>query len=139
MLWDVYDDVWGLRPFWYDVDWVPSLGSGVTRPFPLINVYGNDEKVALTSELPGLNVNDLDIRVTGRTLTITGNRTIPELSEDECYACKERNEGEFTRSLSLPFEVDAAKVEARYEDGVLVLTLPRAESDKARKITVKAA
>jgi HSP20 family protein len=139
MLWDVFDDVWGESPFWYGTDWLPRTRVSVRRPFPAVNVYGNDERVALTSEIPGLDLKDLDIHVTGRTLTLAGKRPEPELGDDECLACRERTFGEFTRTVSLPFEVDADKVDAQYVDGVLVLSLPRTERDKARKIAVKTA
>ena len=139
MLWDVFDDVLGTSPLWYVSDWLPRTRISAPRPFPAVNVYGNEERVALTSEIPGLDLHDLDIQVTGRTLTISGKRTAPELGEDECLACRERTDGEFTRTVGLPFEVDADKVDARYEDGVLVLGLPRTERDQARKIAVKTA
>ena len=62
-----------------------------------------------------------------------------DLGEEEFYATHERNHGEFSRTVTLPYEVDADKVDARYEGGVLVIEMPRAEVDKPRKIKVKAA
>jgi HSP20 family protein len=72
-------------------------------------------------------------------MTVKGSREITDLDEEEFYATRERNHGEFSRTVTLPYEVDADKVEARYENGVLVIEMPRAEVDKPRKIKVKAA
>jgi HSP20 family protein len=81
----------------------------------------------------------LDIAVVENTLTLSGERTPAELAEGEVYHRRERGSGKFTRSFQLPFNVEANNVQAVYEKGVLRITLPRAEADKPRRITVKAA
>jgi HSP20 family protein len=138
MSWKLFDRLWTdpweeglLAP----LSWRPS----VTRQLPLINIYGNDEKIVVTSEVPGLETEKLDINVNGRELTIKGSRELPELGEEECWTCGERLGGEFARTINLPYEVETGKVAARYERGVLTVELPRAEADKPRKIAVKAA
>ena len=106
------------------------------RTYPAVNIYGNEEKLLVTSEIPGLKLEDLQVSVSGRTLTLTGKRQVPELGEDECYACEERVSGDFERSIGLPYDVDAGKVEAGYRRGVLTLRLPRSESGKPKQIAI---
>jgi HSP20 family protein len=72
------------------------------------------------------------------TLSVSGSRKRYELGEGERYHRRERGSGDFTRSFQLPFEVEAAGVEATYEKGLLRITLPRAEEDKPKKIAIKA-
>ena len=136
MLWDVFDDVWGMTPRFLSGPGTRRW-SRVGRPFPAINVYGNDEKLSITSEIPGLKTDDLEISVHGRSLSIKGKRITPELEEDERHILHERRHGEFSRTLTLPFDVDEDKVAADYDNGLLTLHLPRTERDKPRKIEVK--
>lgn len=107
--------------------------------FPAFNVWANEEGAVLTSELPGVNLQDLDITASGKTISVKGARK-EGMAEDENgrYLRRERPEGEFNRSIELPFQIDAAKVEAKLANGVLEIKLPRAESDKPRKIVVNA-
>ncbi len=136
MNWNVFD-AWD-DPF----GWTGSVarrsrlsGAG----FPRLNVHGNEEELLVVGEIPGLNSDDLDITVKGRSLTLKGSRKIVELGEDENYSHRERTGGEFSRALTLPFEVDPDKVSANYENGTLSIHLPRTEKDKPRKIEVKVA
>lgn len=107
------------------------------KSYPAVNVYGNDERLVVTSEVPGISLSDLNISVQGRTLSLKGKRTLAEPGEGECYACDERMGGEFSRTLGLPYEIDSNKVEAHYNRGVLTLKLPRSEATKPRKIEIR--
>jgi len=110
-----------------------------SHDFPAMNVWTKaDAGQVITAEIPGMNVDDLDIKVVGETLTISGSRLGPADDENIRYHRQERGYGSFTRTIQLPFPIDVDKVEANYEKGVLKIWLPRAESDKPRKITVKA-
>jgi len=110
-----------------------------SHDFPAMNVWTKAESgQVITAEIPGMNVDDLDIKVVGETLTISGSRQVPVDDENVRYHRQERGYGSFTRTIQLPFPIDVDKVEANYEKGVLKIWLPRAESDKPRKITVKA-
>ncbi|MCU0521459.1 MAG: Hsp20/alpha crystallin family protein [Anaerolineae bacterium] len=111
----------------------------VAATYPAMNVWTNPDGAIVTAELPGINPEDLEISVQGDTLTLRGNRSADALGEGEAYHRRERGNGQFQRAFQLPFAVDAAKVEATYELGVLSITLPRAESDKPRKIQVASA
>lgn len=106
--------------------------------YPALNVWTSEEGLKITAEVPGVRPEDLDISVVGETLTLSGTRKPDELKENARYHRQERGYGSFTRSLQLPFPVDVNKVEAAFRNGVLSVTLPRAEEDKPRKITVKA-
>ncbi len=115
------------------------VGGRMAAGYPAINVWSNDESAVVTAELPGVDPEDIDISVVGDTLTLTGSRRPTELKEGEKYHRRERGYGQFTRSFQLPFQVEADKVEAQFEKGVLHISLPRAEADKPRKIAIKAA
>jgi HSP20 family protein len=105
--------------------------------FPAMNLWLNDEGAVVTAELPGVVVNDLNINVVGETLTLSGERKLDDLPKGSVYHRQERSIGKFTRTIDLPFTVDAGKVQATLEKGVLHILLPRAEKDKPHKILVK--
>jgi HSP20 family protein len=112
------------------------LGNLVSA-YPPVNVWEDADALHVEAELPGLNLNDLEIYVTsGNQLTIKGERK-PQVPEKGVRHREERAGGAFSRVLTLPFPVDADKVEARFENGVLVVNLPKHEAAKPRKITVK--
>lgn len=118
-------DRWGHHPF--------GLGE-----FPALNLREDDDALLLEAELPGLELNDLEIFVTGRNqLTIKGERKAPVVQGAVTHR-QERAFGKFTRTLTLPFAVDEAGVEARFENGVLKVRLPKHEAAKPRKIAIKA-
>jgi HSP20 family protein len=104
---------------------------------PSVNVWEDAEQVYVETELPGLDLKDLEIYVTGgNQLTLKGERkvTVPEKG---VWHRQERASGPFSRTLTLPFHVDADKVEATFENGVLLVKLPKHESARPRKIVVK--
>lgn len=115
------------------------FGLNVASGYPAMNFWTNNESAIVTAELPGIDIEDLDISVRENTLTLKGSRHPVELGEGETYHRRERGYGSFQRVLQLPFHVDASGVEATYEKGVLRIVLPRAEEDKPRKITVTSA
>jgi len=105
--------------------------------FPAINAWTNDELEVVTAELPGVDPQDLDLNVVGDVLTISGKRSPEDPEAEVRYHRRERECGEFSRSIQLAFPVNAEQVSASYENGVLRVNLPRAEADKPRKISVK--
>ena len=117
----------------------PRLPQRVRRrfSFPAVNIWTNDDYAFVTAEVPGVDPKDMDIALVGATLTISGNRSMEELDENTRYHRQERGFGDFSRSIQLPFNVNAGKVEASFKDGILSITLPKAEEDKPRKINVK--
>jgi len=105
--------------------------------FPLVNVTEDQNNYYVRAELPGVKADELDISVTGETLTLSGERNLPEESEKASYHRREREAGSVSRVISLPARLDVDKVKAHAEDGVLTVVLPKAESAKPRQISVK--
>jgi HSP20 family protein len=105
--------------------------------FPPINVTQDDDSFYVRAEIPGVNAGDLSISALRNRLSISGKREIPKEQDRASYHRKERAEGMFNRTLTLPTVVDADRIEARYADGILTLTLPKAEEAKPRQIVVK--
>lgn len=113
--------------------------SGTVHEFPPVNVWTNENGAVVRAELPGVDSANIDISVVNDTLTLKGKRPGEELNEGDRLLRRERLRGEFARALSLPFKVDANAVAAKFDNGVLTINLPRAESDKPRKIAIKTA
>jgi len=105
--------------------------------YPALNAWTSEEGVIIAAELPGCNPDAIELAVVGDTLTITGAREPEEVAENATYHRRERGCGKFQRSLQLPFEVEAGKVEATFDKGVLHISLPRAEASKPKKIAIK--
>lgn len=105
------------------------------RTAPAFNLWGDDNGAVLTSEIPGVTLESLDIAVSGRNVTVKGSRK-DEVEEGRNAICRERVSGEFERTFQLPYQIDAGKVEAKLAHGVLEIALPRAENDKPRKIVI---
>jgi HSP20 family protein len=117
-----------------------NFGAELTRPvtaFPAVNVWEDSDAFHLEAEVPGLKQEDVNIAVTQRNvLTLSGERKAED-GEGRWHR-RERGFGRFQRVLRLPAPVDADKVEAKLENGVLRLTLPKHEDAKPRRIAVKA-
>jgi len=110
-----------------------DLSTGV---FPPVNVTQDADNFYIRAELPGIKAADLSVTALRNRVSIAGKREISKEDEKASYHRKERAEGEFSRTVTLPGEVASEKVEARYADGVLQLTLPKAEESKPRQIAV---
>ena len=116
----------------------PSLWQREGVAFSLaLDVAEDDQEYIVKASLPGVAPEDIEITLSDNTLTISGKMTQEEESEGKNYHLRERRFGSFARSISLPATVDADKVEAVNENGVLTLHLPKVEEEKPRKITVK--
>lgn len=111
---------------------------GQQAAYPPVNLWEDADAVFVEAELPGLDLKDLEIFVTGgNQFTIKGQRK-QSVPEQGVWHRQERGHGGFERVLTLPFDVNADKVEARFENGVLLVKLAKHESAKPRKIVVKA-
>ena len=111
-----------------------DVGAGV---FPPMNITQDDDNFYLRAEVPGIKADELSISAVRNRVSVSGRRQIPAEHERVSYHRKERAEGSFNRTVTLPSEVDAQRVDARYADGVLTLTLPKAEEAKPRQIPVR--
>jgi len=130
-----FEDILG-QPFLPAV-WrrIPTVEMGWA---PAIEVFEKEDRFVVKAELPGMTEEDIDISVVGETLTIKGERKAETEVKEEDYYCCERSYGNFSRSIALPSTVDAKKIEASYEDGVLEVNLPKAAEVKPKKISVSA-
>jgi HSP20 family protein len=114
--------------------WLQSSTSG-GGSYPPLNIFGKDDDLVLVAEVPGINKADLDVQVKGRTIRLSGTKTVKHAEKASLHR-RERLAGRFDRSVTLPVEIDADGVKAECRDGLLALSLPRAERDKARSIKV---
>jgi HSP20 family protein len=105
--------------------------------FPPIDVFANEDGAVVTAELPGIEPDQLDISVVGDTVTLSGSRPADEGEKAEQWVRRERGYGAFERSIKLPFQLEADAVEARFKNGVLTVKLPKAGSEKPRRIAVQ--
>ncbi len=109
-------------------------GAGV---FPAVNITEDADAFYVSAELPGVNSADLDLSVTANQVTLAGERKIPEEAADARYHRREREAGRFSRAVALPGEIDSDNVKARMVDGVLTVTISKAEKAKPRPIAVQ--
>ncbi len=117
-----------------------------TRPFgvrtswsaPAIDMYQTDDEVVVKAAVPGLKASDVQISVAGDTLTMRGEFKEKSETDDKAYHIREQRYGSFERSLTLPTPIVADKARAEFEDGILTITLPKAEDVRPKVITVKA-
>jgi len=112
--------------------------SSTTSPgiYPPVNIFEKSGDLVLVAELPGVKKKDLNIEIKGNTLRLAGERTI-DYGKDISYHRVERNSTKFDRTLKLPYNLESNKVKAEYKDGLLVVFLSRAESDKPKQITIQ--
>ena len=110
-----------------------------TRPYgagyPGLNAWEEGDDAYVEAELPGMGMEDVEVLVSGNELTINGERKI-EAADGANWHRRERSQGRFSRTLTLPWEIAADKVEAKLADGVLTVRLPRCESCKPKKVKV---
>lgn len=117
------------------------FGDGETWPVaemaPTMDVSETDNAVEVRMDVPGVDPKDVDIQIRGNVLSVTGQRKEETTEKGKTWHRVERRFGSFARTMTLPAEVKEDAVQAAYRDGVLTVTLPKAEQVKARKIEVK--
>ena len=109
---------------------IASLGG------PALNAYEEGDHYVVEAQLPGIKPEDINVSIEQGVLTIGGETKAEEERQDRTYLIREHRAGRFSRSLRLPESVDPDAVQASYEQGVLRLTLPKAERAKARRIQI---
>jgi len=109
-----------------------------TRDFPPINIWLGDNSVVVTTELPGVTRDDVTLNLQEDVLTLEGARRPPP-EENVNWQRRERAYGSFSRAVQLPFRVDADKVQARFNNGILEIELERLEADRPKKIQIRPA
>jgi HSP20 family protein len=142
-------DVWNWSPF----DQLSSLRDEINRLFetpaqnggsdafntwsPALDLYEDKDNLVLKAELPGLKKEDIDISLHENVISISGERRNEKKYQAEQTSREERFFGRFTRSMKLPKQVDPNNIKAAYKDGILTVTLPKAEEAKPRHIEIK--
>jgi len=114
----------------------PGLGWRPASVFPAINLTEDADNYYVRAELPGIRADALDIQAVGRSLTLSGERTIASEGENVRYHRREREAGKFSRTIGLPGDIDANKVDAKLANGMLTVTIAKAEAAKPKQITV---
>ena len=119
-----------------------GISRGLTRGssagvFPLMNLTEDNDAYYLRAELPGMKASDIELSVSGDSISISGERKITEETSDAKYHRRERESGKFNRILNMPGPIDVEKVEASSVDGVLTIKLPKSEAAKPRQIVIK--
>ena len=104
--------------------------------FPAVNLSETGDKYIVRAELPGIKADDVDLNITGRNLTIAGERKLAPEGEGIKYHRKERETGSFKRVVGLPREIDAEGVDAKMVAGVLTVEIPKSETAKPKQITI---
>ena len=105
---------------------------------PAIDMYQTDEEIVVKASLPGFKADDVQINITGDVLTIRGELKHEEEQKEKAWHMREQRWGSFERSVALPTNVVADRANADFENGILTITLPKAEEAKPRTISVKA-
>lgn len=116
-----------------------NLGPSGQGAFPPVNIFDDGEGMVIVAELPGMDPATVNVVGQSNTLTISGERKRPDSGISQGYHRRERPFGEFSRSMQLPNDLDLTKATARYEAGVLIVRVPKAEAAKPRQITVQGA
>ena len=121
--------------------WPSSIRAANRGAFPALNVGMTGDAVEIYAFAPGIDPAKLEVSIDKGLLTITGERSsdLPEASEKVSVYADERFTGAFRRVISLPDDVDGSRVEAKYRDGILRISVPKVEKSKPRRIEVAAA
>jgi HSP20 family protein len=104
---------------------------------PAVDMYQTDNEVVVKAAIPGVKADEVQINVTGEVLTIKGEVKQKEEVKEKAYHIREQRWGAFERTIALPTDVVADKAKAEFENGILTITLPKAEEVKPRTITIK--
>jgi HSP20 family protein len=144
MEWKPFREVTKLRNE-MDRLWDDYFGSGrrAFKPLegtwvPSVDVSETADKIVVKAEMPGMDIKNIDISLSGDILTIKGEKKTEREAKEENFHLVERGYGTFARSLQLPVGVEADKIEASYKQGVLTVTCPKKEEVKAKAIEIKA-
>ncbi len=117
----------------------PTLTAADEGFVPRLDVRETADAIEVVAEVPGLKAEDIKVELNGDLLTISGEKRDERKSEEGSFHVVERRFGKFSRTIRLPVEVEREKIEAVHKDGVLTITLPKAEKATATTIEVKAA
>jgi HSP20 family protein len=140
MLWSDFEEFGKWLDPWREFERVSSALARASSPstgdFPAVNVWTSSDHALVTTEIPGVDPASVDVSVAEKTLTIRGERRPEEVKEGESFHRRERWRGQFTKTVDLPFSIETDKVSAQFVRGILCVSLPKAETEKSRKIEI---
>lgn len=125
--WDPYQDLLGLQPVVTPAAWAPP-----------VDIYETPDAYRVVTELPGFSPEQVDVTVNDGTLTIKAERKFYDEVSQESFHRVERRFGQFESRVALPLQVEADKVEASFDKGVLSVSIPKVEHAKPRRVEIKA-
>ncbi|HEX2990740.1 MAG TPA: Hsp20/alpha crystallin family protein [Anaerolineales bacterium] len=114
-----------------------SVRDGWSMASPAIDMYQTDNEVVVRASIPGIKAEEVQINVTGDVLTLKGEVNQEEERKDRAWHIREQRFGSFERSVALPTSVKSDQAEAVFENGILTITLPKADEVKPRTINIK--
>ena len=115
-----------------------SLRDGWSVSGPAVDMYQTDDEIVVKAAIPGIKADEVQINITGEVLTLKGEMKQQEEKEEKAWHIREQRWGSFERSVVLPAHVVSDKAKAEFENGILTITLPKAEEVKPKTISVKA-
>lgn len=137
--WEPFADMRQLMDRAFEEDLRPSLWRGITTQHMMpMDMYQTADEIVVKATIPGIDPEDVDITIAGDVLTIKAETKAEEESKDTDYFYRERRHGSATRTVSLPGDLQTDKAEASFENGILTLSIPKAEEVKPKQIKVKA-
>jgi HSP20 family protein len=122
----------------FDDAFTRPIGRNGGSTMPAIDLYQTDDEVVVRAALPGLKADDVQISVTNDVLTLRGEFKWESGHKEATYHIREQRSGSFERSIALPVDVQTEKAQADFQNGVLTITLPKAESVRPKTINIKA-
>lgn len=131
---DFFGRDWFNSPLWGDRNGETTVAAWT----PAVNVYEDENALHIEAQLPGIDMKDVNLSVTDHTLELRGERKSEHEDEKKGYLFKEARYGSFSRSFSLPSYLDPSKATARYDKGVLTITVPKGEQAKPKVIKIEA-
>lgn len=137
--WEPIADLRHMMDRTFDEELRPSLWRGIANvPLMPLDMYQTPDEVVIKATIPGINPDDVDITITGDVLTIKAETKSDEENKNADYFYRERRYGSETRTVSLPGDLQSDKADASFDNGVLTLSIPKAEEIKPKQIKVKA-
>jgi len=133
-VWDPFRDAAALQRTMNSLFRDFSVRSGAC--YPPVELVDKGDSLLVKAEISGVNKDEIELTVLGKTLTIAGEKKLPA-EEGVNYIRHERPHGKFRRLVNMPYSVENDKISASYKDGILTITLPKAEEAKPRQITVE--
>src|SRR6185503_17163202 len=114
-----------------------SMRDGWSASTPAVDMYQTDDEIVVKASIPGIKAEEVQINITGDVLTLKGEVKHEEERKDRAWHIREQRFGSFERSVALPISVKTDKAEAVFENGILTITLPKADEVKPRTINIK--